>query len=121
MELINLKTFSDERGSLTVVEKCLPFDVKRTFFLHSVTQGQSRGGHGHKWSKIGILSTSGSFKIKVKNGIEDVVFKLNAFENILILNPEDWHLLFDFTAGAVVCVFSSDFYNVDDYFFEEPK
>ena len=120
MELVSLKSFSDERGKLTVVEKCLPFEVKRIFFLHEIKPNQTRGGHGHKWSKIGILSTSGSFKIKVKNGIKEEFFLLNAFESVLVLNPEDWHLLFDFSVGAVACVFSSHFYDVNDYFFEEP-
>ena len=39
--IIKLPTFKDERGSLTVVEKLLPFDIKRFYCVYDV--GQQRG------------------------------------------------------------------------------
>jgi len=44
--IIDLPTFEDERGSLTVVEKLLPFDIKRFYYIYNVTD--QRGGHRHK-------------------------------------------------------------------------
>ena len=44
--LINLKTFTDERGNLTVIEKVVPFDIKRIFYIYGVDESE-RGGHRH--------------------------------------------------------------------------
>ena len=41
---IDLKTFTDERGNLTVIEKVIPFDMKRLFYIYGV-DGSIRGGH----------------------------------------------------------------------------
>ena len=38
--IIDLKTFTDDRGNLTVIEKVIPFDIKR--FCNNVDGG---GGH----------------------------------------------------------------------------
>ena len=34
--LISLHTHIDKRGNLTVVEKVLPFDIKRVFYIYGV-------------------------------------------------------------------------------------
>ena len=35
-ELIDLKTYTDQRGNLTVIEKVIPFDIKRIFYIYGV-------------------------------------------------------------------------------------
>ena len=35
-QLIDLKTFTDNRGNLTVIEKVIPFDIKRIFYIYGV-------------------------------------------------------------------------------------
>ena len=32
-KILNFNTHSDNRGSLTVIEKIIPFDVKRIFYI----------------------------------------------------------------------------------------
>ena len=44
--IIDLKTFTDNRGNLTVIEKVLPFDIKRIFYIYGVDDSV-RGGHRH--------------------------------------------------------------------------
>jgi hypothetical protein len=46
-ELTDLKTFTDKRGNLTVIERIIPFDVKRIFYIYGVDESV-RGGHRHK-------------------------------------------------------------------------
>ncbi|RYE57125.1 MAG: WxcM-like domain-containing protein, partial [Sphingobacteriales bacterium] len=31
-QILDLKTFTDSRGNLTVIEKVIPFDIKRIFY-----------------------------------------------------------------------------------------
>ena len=44
--IIDLKTFTDKRGNLTVIEKVIPFDIKRVFYIYGVDDSK-RGGHRH--------------------------------------------------------------------------
>lgn len=46
-ELIQLPTFTDNRGKLTVIEKCLPFDIERVYYIYDVDDS-IRGWHKHK-------------------------------------------------------------------------
>jgi len=45
-ELIDLKTFTDVRGNLTVIERVMSFDIKRIFYIYGVDDSV-RGGHRH--------------------------------------------------------------------------
>ena len=47
LNLIDLSTFSDKRGDLTVIEKQIPFQVKRVFYIYNVDDSK-RGFHKHK-------------------------------------------------------------------------
>ena len=44
-----LKTFTDKRGSLTLLEvgQDIPFEVARVFWIHNVPEGQERGQHAN--------------------------------------------------------------------------
>ena len=49
-KIINLKTFSEKKGDLTVIEKILPFDIKRIYYIYNC-DGSVRGNHRHKKSE----------------------------------------------------------------------
>ena len=40
--IIDLKTFTDDRGNLTVIEKVIPFDIKRIFYIYGVDDSTRR-------------------------------------------------------------------------------
>ena len=44
-----LKTYTDKRGSLTIVEEGheIPFDIQRVYWIHGVPQGEERGKHSN--------------------------------------------------------------------------
>jgi len=42
--LIELQTVRQSRGSLTVIEKVLPFSVKRVFYIYDVPPPRAAGG-----------------------------------------------------------------------------
>jgi hypothetical protein len=111
--IINLKTISDDRGSLSVIEKDLPFRIKRVYFMYNLSD--SRGGHGHKKTIQALISVSGSCKVHTKNKNIDKCFILDRPDKCLIVNPEDWHIMDSFTADAVLLVLASEYYNSADY------
>lgn len=120
MKIVEVQNIIDDRGSLAVFEKNVPFDIKRVFFLSEVGPGKERGGHGHLTTKLAALSVSGSCDIKINNGKSKSKLTLKKFDKMVILNPEDWHILSNFTTDCVVAVFASEGYDKDDYFFTEP-
>jgi hypothetical protein len=114
---IDLPTFEDERGNLTVVEKVLPFDIKRFYYIYDVSG--KRGGHHHKKTIQALISLNGSCEIYVNDGINKEIFLLDSPSKCLILNPEDWHTMDKFSSHSTLLVFSSEFYDKDDYIDEE--
>ena len=115
--LIDLPTFGDERGKLTVVEKLLPFDIKRFYYIYDVTD--ERGGHRHKKTIQALICLSGSCEVFVDNGEKKETILLDSPSKCLILDPKDWHTMDKFTKGSTLLVFSSEFYDKDDYIDEK--
>ncbi|MCB9062436.1 MAG: FdtA/QdtA family cupin domain-containing protein [Halobacteriovoraceae bacterium] len=119
--LVELPLYKDDRGSLTVLEKEIPYPIKRIFYIYDVAPGAERGGHGHFKTKVSLIALSGHCHIRVNNGIEKNNYRLDSPTKCLHLNPEDWHILSDFSKSAVILVLASSPYDKEDYFYEEPK
>lgn len=115
--LINLPTYSDERGTLTVMEKLLPFEIKRFYCIYNVTS--RRGGHRHRKTIQALVCLGGSCEVYVNDGLKEETVLLDSPSKCLILQPEDWHTMDNFSHGSTLLVFSSEYYDKDDYIYEE--
>ena len=115
--LIDLKTFTDKRGNLTVIEKSIPFDIKRIFYIYGV-DSSVRGGHRHRKTIQAAICLQGSCHIKNNNGKETAEFMLDSPDKCLILEPEDWHTMDRFTSNAILMVLASEYFDANDYIFE---
>ncbi len=73
---IDLKTFTDDRGHLTVIEKVTPFEVKRIFYIYGV-DGSIRGGHRHHKTVQAAICLKGSCAIYNQDGDNERVFELD--------------------------------------------
>ena len=111
--IIDLPTFGDTRGDLTVVEKILPFDIKRFYYIYNVSD--QRGGHRHKKTVQALISLGGSCEIYVNNGSNEETFLLDTPNKCLILEPQDWHTMDKFDKTTTLLVFASEHYDKDDY------
>ncbi len=118
--IIDLKTFTDSRGNLTVVEKVLPFDIKRVFYIYGVDDSK-RGGHRHHKTIQAAICIKGECKIYNNDNNTEQIFELNKPSKCLIINPEDWHSMYDFSNDAILMVFASEFFDANDYIFEPYK
>ena len=49
IETIDFKYLEDDRGSLVAIEEniCLPFEIKRVYYIFGTKIGISRGFHAH--------------------------------------------------------------------------
>lgn len=115
--LIDLKTFTDSRGNLTVIERVIPFDIKRIFYIYGVDNSR-RGCHRHKKTIQAAVSIQGKCEIFVDNHKEQQKFVLDSPSKCLILNPEDWHYMDGFSEDCILMVFASEYYDAVDYIFE---
>ena len=114
--LINLPTYTDARGSLTVIEKVIPFEIKRIFYIYGVDDS-IRGGHMHKTTYQAAICLKGSCRFQNNNGVSKINYILDDPSKCLIINPEDWHTMDHFSPDAVLMVLASTEYSVDDYIY----
>lgn len=115
--IVDLKTHTDSRGNLTVIERILPFDIKRIFYIYGV-DSSLRGGHRHKKTIQAAICIQGSCRIYNKFENKEAYFLLDKPHKCLIINPEDWHQMDQFSPDAILMVLASENYDFDDYIFE---
>jgi len=115
--LLDLPTFSDERGELTVIENELPFDTKRFYYIYNAFG--KRGGHRHKKTIQALICLGGSCEIYVNDGKSEQVFLLKNPSKCLILDPNDWHTMENFSTTVTLLVLASEYYDSNDYIDEK--
>ena len=111
--VLQLPGFNDERGGLTVLEKILPFDIRRAYWIYNAA-GQTRGGHRHHETRQALVAVSGEVTVYMNDGkqVRDVV--LSHPGQCLLVEPEDWHRM-TFGDNAVLLVLASHVYDKNDY------
>lgn len=115
--IINIQTFKDSRGTLTVLDHIVPFEVKRLFYIYNVDNTE-RGGHRHHETYQAAICIKGSCKITNNNQRDTELFELDSPDKCLILLPEDWHVMHDFSADAILLVLASTAFDPKDYIYE---
>ncbi len=118
-QLLTLKTHSDNRGSLSVMDDHeIPFLIKRIFYIYNVDDSK-RGGHRHHKTSQALICITGSCSIECYNGKEKTTYLLDHPKKCLIVYPEDWHIMENFSHNTVLLVLASHYYDKDDYIFEQ--
>jgi len=116
IEIIDIPKIEDRRGNLSVIEKdCIPFDIKRVYYLYDVPSDAYRGGHAHKEQLELLIALSGSFNVVLDNGKNKQTITLNKPNKGLLIPTGVWRELEDFSAGSVCLVLASDEFLESDY------
>ncbi|EKT61266.1 sugar 3,4-ketoisomerase [Providencia sneebia] len=120
MKLINtieFKKLGDERGSLVSLEqnKNIPFDVKRIYYIFDTKEGVSRGFHAHKELRQLAVCVRGSCRFIMDNGKNKEECILNCPHTGLLIEPMQWHEMYDFSEDCIIMVLASDHYDESDY------
>ncbi|GAB3931064.1 sugar 3,4-ketoisomerase [Larkinella terrae] len=120
-KLVQLTTFSSEKGDLTVFEKILPGELKRAFYIYNVDSvTQQRALHGHRKESNALIALNGNCRIFVTNGVEESYFHLTRPDECLVIEPGDWHIIDEFSKETILLVLSNEHYDPSDYFFDRP-
>ena len=116
--IIDLKTFTDKRGNLTVIDKIVPFTIKRIFYIYGVDDS-IRGKHRHHKTIQAAFCIKGECKIFSNDGISQAVYHLNTPDKCLIIQPADWHYMFEFSPDAILMVLASENFDSKDYIYDD--
>lgn len=116
--LIDIPGFKDNRGELHVIQRDLPFPVKRVYYIHGKPD-VVRGGHRHKQTDQLLICVHGSCTVSCDDGSGFESFVLDSADKALYVDRDDWHTMQSFTEGAVLLVLASTLYDVNDYI-DEP-
>lgn len=112
-----LKTFTDKRGSLTIVEEGIdvPFGIQRVYWIHSVPQGEERGKHSNKVSSEYVVAVSGSVEITLEDINGRRIYLLDSKDKGLLIPPDTWDEIRNFSPDAVLLVLASHPYDESTY------
>ena len=115
--LVSLPKIFSRSGSITAIDNGVevPFSIKRVYYLYDIPGGESRGAHGHRDLEQLIVAVSGSFVVRVFDGLETIEFTLNRPDVGLRIRPGIWRDLYNFSSGAICLVLASEPYSEADY------
>jgi hypothetical protein len=116
-KLMYLKSFKESRGSLTVIENILPFQINRIFYIYGV-DNSVRGRHRHHKTIQAAVCLAGSCIISNDNGELKEEYLLDSPDKCLLLYPEDFHWMHKFTKNAILLVMASEIFDPNDYIYE---
>lgn len=116
-QFIDFQKHGDERGQLIALEenKNIPFEVKRVYFMYDTKAGVVRGKHSHKKLQQVLFCVTGACSLKLDDGFESVIVRLEKPSCGLFIGPGIWREMFDFTTNAVLMVLASEYYDENDY------
>ena len=116
--LFKLNTFSGKRGHLSVIEDFqISFPIKRLFYIYGV-DASKRGGHRHKKTSQALICIQGKCEVQNHNGKKEELFLLDSPEKCLFVEPNDWHVMQNFSSDAILLVLASENFDENDYIYE---
>lgn len=121
--LVDIPTFTDERGAISVMDKELPFDVKRVFWLHHIAEGKDRGAHALLDSSEIMVAIHGSFVVDLDDTENKESVLLDDPGKGLMIRPGIWFRTHSYKEDGVSLILASEEYARDKYTydFEEYK
>jgi dTDP-4-dehydrorhamnose 3,5-epimerase-like enzyme len=117
VRLISLPTVQAARGNLTALElpELVPFEVRRIFLVHRVSNSEVRGEHAHKKCWQLLISTTGTVMVDLSDGEVNETFILDSPERGLLIPPLIWGTQYNFSTNATLLVLASEAFDPDDY------
>lgn len=118
---IEIPTFEDVRGAISVIDKELPFEVKRVFWLHHINEGQSRGGHALLEGTELMCSLHGSFVLDLFDGVDSIKITMDNPKVGIVIRPGIWFSTHDYRENGVSLILASEEYQRDRYTYDYDK
>lgn len=116
---IDFPSLGDERGGLVALEigmeKAIPFDIKRVYYIYRTAEDVSRGFHAHRNLKQVAICVMGKLRMVLDNGqVREECWMENPTRGILIESMV-WREMHDFSDDCILLVLASEHYDESDY------
>lgn len=116
--LIDIPTFTDERGAISVMDKELPFLVKRVFWLHHIKDGKDRGAHALLDSSEIMVAVHGSFIVDLDDTENKTSILLDDPSKGLMIRSGIWFRTHSYKEDGVSLILAEEEYNRDKYTYD---
>lgn len=116
--LIDIATFIDERGAISVIDKELPFQVKRVFWLYNIQENKDRGAHALLEGMEIMIAVHGSFVVDLDDGTEKKSVLLDDPSRGLIIRPGVWFRTHSYIEDGVSLILADEEYRRDRYTYD---
>ena len=117
--LFDIKSFSDERGELSVLQEGegvgVPFSIKRIYYLYDTKATHVRGVHAHHKLEQVIVSLYGKFEVKLDDGKNSKIVVLDKPNLGLYICPMIWREVTSLENNGICMVLASRKYEEEDY------
>ena len=117
-KIIRIKTIPTvNAGELSFFEAGhdINFDIKRIYYISKVPEGMRRGFHAHKKLKQLLYCPYGQIQLILDNGTVREEITLNDPSIGIVIDYPVWREMLWLQKDSVLCVASSEFYDVEDY------
>lgn len=116
--IIDIPTFTDERGAISVMDKELPFEVKRIFWLHHIQEGKDRGAHALLEGMEIMIAVHGSFVIDLDDGVIKTSVLLDDPSKGIVILPGIWFRTHSYADDGVSLILADEEYSKDRYTYD---
>jgi dTDP-4-dehydrorhamnose 3,5-epimerase-like enzyme len=115
--LVDLRRFTDNRGSLAVIEsgREIGFPVRRAYFMYAAAAGSARGAHAHRRLEQLLIAVQGSFSITVDDGRAQRRYRVDQPTRAIYVGPMVWRDMDRFSGDSICLVLASEPYDEADY------
>lgn len=111
--VLQLRSVENHKGGTLLVSDALTFVVKRSYIL--CRNQVPRGGCAHLNSTQAVLALNGRVRALVQQMGASVEYFLESPQQLLIIEPGDWHELTADNKNTLILVYSSGLYDPNDY------
>lgn len=116
--VVDVPTFTDERGAISVLDKELPFQVRRVFWLHHILEGKDRGAHALLDSSEIMVAVHGSFVVDLDDTINKISVLLDDPSKGLVIKPGVWFKTHSYKEDGVSLILAEEEYARDKYTYD---
>ncbi len=113
----SLKTFWEPDGKLTPIEldRDIPFEVKRMFYVYDVHNQNDRGKHSHYKTKQILIALTGKVTVVCDDGKKRRNYVLNEPNKALYIPEMIWDEQIYHNESSILLVLSNTNYEPSDY------
>lgn len=116
-EVYHFKEIGDKRGQMVAIEGGIgiPFEIKRLFYIYGTQPGIIRGQHANRESEFVLINVSGTSKVKIFDGTNEMVVNLDKPRKGIYIPKMIWKDMYDFSTDSVLLVLASTHYDAKEY------